>query len=95
MRQKKRPFRRLPLDERHYRAIELLAGLRDNYGDVAQAIGVSRMTLYRYRKRADFRRELRKATAKLLNAQHRELKRRFALITNADVAWLLQRIEIV
>lgn len=84
---RKRPPRRLPLQPEHRRAIKLLAGLRANYGEVAAELGVSRMTLYRWLKRPDFARELRKATAKMMRERERELKDKFALTTLEEHVW--------
>lgn len=50
-----------PLDERHYLAIELLTTVPTlNLDEIAQACGVDRRTLYRWRRRRDFARELEK-----------------------------------
>ncbi|MFD2332251.1 phBC6A51 family helix-turn-helix protein [Cohnella sp. GCM10020058] len=84
---RKRPSRRLPLQPEHRRAIKQLAGLHVNYGDVAAELGVSRMTLYRWRHRPDFARELRKETAKVMRKRERELKDKFALTTLEDHVW--------
>jgi AcrR family transcriptional regulator len=57
----KQPSQVPPLDDRHYLAIELLAELkRLSREDIAKACGVSRMTLYRWEQRKDFRREYEK-----------------------------------
>ncbi|MFM9327957.1 phBC6A51 family helix-turn-helix protein [Paenibacillus mesotrionivorans] len=55
------PKRRLPLDERHYRAIDLLTTHpRKNHEEIAQELGITRMTLFRWRNRPDFDREYRR-----------------------------------
>lgn len=55
------PKRRLPLDERHMRALSLLSDIpRKNYEEIAAELGIDRRTLYRWRARTDFERELRK-----------------------------------
>lgn len=49
------------LDERHYRAIDLLSDLRRGgrtLDDIAEELGVDRRTLYRRRQRKDFARLL-------------------------------------
>jgi len=90
-----RPHRRPPMDERHFLAIELLSGIRDNYEEVAQTVGISRMQLYRWRKRPDFRRELRKVCDRKLREQNREIKRRFTPKTAEDIEWILRSAGIV
>lgn len=50
-----------PLDERHFRAIEMIADIhRLNYEIIAKRLSVDRRTLYRWRKRKDFAEMLRK-----------------------------------
>lgn len=65
MRRKKRriryPKRRLPLQPYHYRAIDMLTQVpRMNYEEIASELGVNRRTLFRWRQRPDFDRELRR-----------------------------------
>lgn len=57
----KRGRPRTPLDIRHYLAIELLTtSPTQNLEDIAKACGVDRRTLFRWRDREDFTRELNK-----------------------------------
>lgn len=74
---KKRKKRIRPaLDERHYIAIELLTSVpTPNLADIAQACAVDRRTLYRWRKRSDFDRELRKVSRKKAEAMRRKARR--------------------
>lgn len=59
---KKRKRRRGELDDRHYLAIELLTTVpTPNLDDIARHCYVDRRTLYRWRLRKDFHRELEKA----------------------------------
>ncbi|MEI2284439.1 phBC6A51 family helix-turn-helix protein [Paenibacillus polysaccharolyticus] len=59
---KKRKRRRAELDDRHYLAIELLTTVpTPNLDDIARHCYVDRRTLYRWRLRKDFQRELTKA----------------------------------
>lgn len=92
---KRRRRRQYPLDDRHYRAIALLANARDNYEEIAQAVGVSRMSLYRWRKRADFSRELRTLTDRIHNERKRELHRKYALKTPEDIEWYFRMSGMV
>lgn len=80
---RRRPSRRPPLDARHHRAIEMLAGLRVDYADVAKALGISRMTLWRWRQRKDFEKESRKAIARFVAKKCRVTHGKFRL-TNAE-----------
>lgn len=95
MRKKKRPSRKPPLDERHYRAIELLAGSRPNYEDISQSVGISRMTLYRWRRRSDFKRELRKAVDRNLAETRRQLAPRMRPKTAEEIEWFLRISGVV
>lgn len=54
------PKRRPPLGERHYKAIDMLSNSRKygNHAKIARRLGISRMTLYRWRQRPDFQAEL-------------------------------------
>lgn len=65
---------RPPLAERHYRAIELLAEVpRKNYDEIAAAVGIDRRTLFRWRERKDFERELQKAIDKRLSSMRKRM----------------------
>ncbi|OKP81838.1 hypothetical protein A3844_24960 [Paenibacillus helianthi] len=81
-----------PLDERHYRAIALLADGRMNYSEVARTCGVERRTLHRWRQRKDFDRELRKLSAKLVNEWRRTSRERMRLRTAQDMTWYFDAI---
>jgi DNA invertase Pin-like site-specific DNA recombinase len=74
---KRKPRTRPPLDERHYRAIELLALKRvhNTLDDIAAGVGVDRRTLYRWRQRKDFDKELRKARRKMIAERRRKIPR--------------------
>ncbi|MCM3497656.1 phBC6A51 family helix-turn-helix protein [Paenibacillus sp. FSL K6-1566] len=82
-RRKKRA--RPPLDDRHRLAIELLTAVpSQNLEDIAQACGVNRRTLFRWRLRKDFERELRKVQQRKADEYRRRMKRKFnARITDA------------
>ncbi|OIB03505.1 hypothetical protein AK95_07800 [Paenibacillus sp. LC231] len=83
---KKRRSRRLPLNERHYAAIELLSDVPSrNHEDIAHILGISRMTLYRWRQREDFDKELRKAIMRKVRARYPRRKMRWDLDTPAQV----------
>jgi predicted DNA-binding transcriptional regulator YafY len=60
----KKCTRRPPLSGKHYAAIELLAESgrkRLTKEKIARKLGISRRTLYRYRQRSDFEKQLRLA----------------------------------
>lgn len=64
-----------PLDERHYRAIELLTTVpTPNLEEIARACGVDRRTLYRWRQRRDFARELDKVQRRKTEEYRRWVK---------------------
>lgn len=67
---------RQPLNEVHYAAIDLLAGKygRKSKSEIADILGINRRTLYRYRNRADFRRELAAATNRVVGEKLREYR---------------------
>ncbi|MCL6458140.1 MAG: hypothetical protein K6T85_09055 [Gorillibacterium sp.] len=96
MAQKKRKKRaRPPLDERHYLAIELLTTApTKNLDDIARACMVNRRTLYRWRLRKDFERELRKVHERKMNERSRSLKGRFKLRSVADIEWFFNTIGV-
>lgn len=71
--EKRKKRSRPPLDERHYLAIELLTTVpTPNLDDIARACTVDRRTLYRWRQRKDFARELRRK----MEARRPRIKRR-------------------
>lgn len=73
-RRKKRT--RPPLDDRHRLAIELLTTIpTQNLEDIAKACGVDRRTLFRWRLRKDFERELRKVQERKSAEYSRKIKR--------------------
>lgn len=74
---KRRKKRRRPdLDDRHRLAIELLTSVpTQNLEDIAQACGVDRRTLYRWRLRKDFQHELRKVQERKNTEYSRKIKR--------------------
>lgn len=57
------PKRRPPLGDKHLQAIQMLTDRKTygNHEDIARRLGISRMTLYRWRQRADFQKALDKA----------------------------------
>ncbi|GAA4874431.1 hypothetical protein GCM10023310_62650 [Paenibacillus vulneris] len=67
---------RQPLNDIHYAAIDLLAGKygRKSKSEIADILGINRRTLYRYRNRADFRRELVAATNRVVGEKLREYR---------------------
>ncbi|WP_449601061.1 phBC6A51 family helix-turn-helix protein [Paenibacillus sp. Marseille-Q9583] len=68
---------RPPLDERHYLAIELLTTVpTPNLDDIAQACTIDRRTLYRWRQRKDFDKEMRKVSRRKMEARRPRIKRR-------------------
>ncbi|MBP1905511.1 hypothetical protein J2Z32_002141 [Paenibacillus turicensis] len=73
----KRGRPRTPLDIRHYLAIELLTtSPTENLEDIAKACGVDRRTLFRWRERKDFTRELNKVQQRKINEYIRRGKAR-------------------
>jgi transcriptional regulator with XRE-family HTH domain len=91
----KQPSQVPPLDERHYRAIEMLTGLYENgcwhwftRQEIAEACGVSRMQLWRWEQRKDFQRELEKRRKAKLRAvfPRREELVEMALAGDAEAA---------
>lgn len=71
----KQPSQVPPLDDRHFKAIELftqvIEGKRKfNRTQIAQKCNISRMQLYRWELREDFRKELDKRTKQKLNRIH-------------------------
>ncbi|SMF91202.1 Homeodomain-like domain-containing protein [Paenibacillus uliginis N3/975] len=86
MAKKKRRTRRPPLNELHYAAIDLLSDVPTrNHEDISHILGISRMTLYRWRQRDDFDRELGKAITRKVRAKHPHRKLRWELNTPAQV----------
>lgn len=76
-----------PLDERHYYAIELLTTVpTPNLEEIARACAVDRRTLYRWRLRRDFTRELDKVMR-----HKREVHQRWL---NANVKYVLTARDI-
>lgn len=74
---KRRKSRRQPLDDQHFRAVKLLASSRLNHEDVARHLGICRMTLYRWRQRPDFERMLQREIRRVVDAQFRDLQKRY------------------
>lgn len=71
------PKRRLPLDERHYRAIEMLTRVpRMTHDEIAQELGICRMTLARWRKRPDFNREYQRLMRAITDEMYKRIKNR-------------------
>ncbi|RAV03036.1 phBC6A51 family helix-turn-helix protein [Paenibacillus sp. YN15] len=69
------PKRRPPLDERHYRAIEMLTRVpRMNYEEIAAELGVDRRTLYRWRERPDFQRAYKELSRAVAKAKFKHMK---------------------
>lgn len=69
------PKRRPPLDERHYRAIEMLTRVpRMNYEEIASELGVNRRTLYRWRNRRDFAKAYRELADAKFKAKFRRMR---------------------
>ncbi|MFD2615723.1 phBC6A51 family helix-turn-helix protein [Paenibacillus gansuensis] len=82
------PKRRLPLDIRHYEAIDMLSECgreRPAREIIASTLGISRMTLYRWERRSDFQAELRR-TIQRKAAKHQR-KVTFEMMA-ADIPWL-------
>ncbi|CAM4376111.1 phBC6A51 family helix-turn-helix protein [Paenibacillus phoenicis] len=74
----------LPLDERHYLAIELLTTVpTPNLEEIAQACGVSRRQLYTWRQRKDFTRELVKVQRRKTEDHRRWLKAKIKYVMTA------------
>lgn len=86
MSKRKRKKRALvPLDARHYQAIELIASGYHKYGEIAQMVGVDRRTLLRWRKRKDFDMELRKARVRIAEKVRKSFGDRKRLKTSEDI----------
>lgn len=95
-RRKKRT--RPPLDDRHYLAIELLTTVPTlNLEDIAKQCVVDRRTLYRWRMRKDFERELRKVQQRKIEECRRKMKHNFnARITSArDIEQVFRMLELI
>lgn len=64
-----------PLDERHYRAIEMLTKVpRMNYEKIAAELAVNRRTLYRWRERPDFQRAYKELSRAVAKARFKHMK---------------------
>lgn len=75
---KRKKRARPPLDDRHRLAIELLTTVpTPTLEETAQACGVDRRTLYRWRNRTDFKREMRKVQDRKMNEFRRGMRRQF------------------
>jgi predicted DNA-binding transcriptional regulator AlpA len=73
-----------PLDERHYLAIELLTTVpTPNLEEIARACGVDRRTLYRWRQRKDFTRELDKVQRRKTEEYNRWLRAKIKYVMTA------------
>lgn len=85
MAKRKRKRTRPPLDDRHRLAIELLTSVpTPNLEDIAKACGVDRRTLYRWRLRQDFQREIRKVQAQKTKQYLRRMKRTYIQPRNVN-----------
>lgn len=85
----------LPLDERHYYAIELLVQGRWDYTEVAKQTGVSRRTLYRWRQRKDFKREINKELKRKARERQQANKERMKPRTLDDYVRILLAGEMM
>lgn len=95
---KRKKRRRPDLDDRHLVAIELLTTVpTPTLEEIAQVCGVDRRTLYRWRLRKDFQREMRKAQDRKLNEFRRSMRRQFdARITNAkDLEAVFNALQLI
>jgi hypothetical protein len=69
---KRKKRARPPLDERHYVAIELLTTVpTPNLDEISRICTIDRRTLYRWRQRKDFDKELRKVSRMKFEAVRR------------------------
>lgn len=88
---------RHPLDERHLRAISMLANVpTPTLEEVSAAVGVDRRTLYRWRHRKDFDRLLRMTIDERLSALRKRIPKTgllaFARRGDTDViAWFFDK----
>lgn len=95
---KRKKRARPPLDDRHRLAIELLTMVpTPNLEDIAKACYVDRRTLYRWRLRKDFDKELRKVSERKSDEYRRMINREFKTrLTNAkDFEQVFQALQLV
>lgn len=72
------PKRRLPLEERHYLAIDMLTEHRKHrmtHEEISKVLGITRMTLYRWEQRPDFKAELQRAINRKLGPIVQRIRR--------------------
>ncbi|WP_134911396.1 phBC6A51 family helix-turn-helix protein [Paenibacillus sp. IHB B 3084] len=87
----KRSSRRLPLSDIHYAAIALLSDVkRPSHKEIARRLGITRMTLYRYRKRPDFQRELKREIKRRTEELMRENRGRARVRAARDIEWFFR-----
>ncbi len=73
------PKRRLPLDARHYAAIDMLSEMgrnRPNMAIIGRRLSVDRRTLFRWRQRPDFQAELKHTIMRKVSARIGRIKQR-------------------
>jgi hypothetical protein len=88
----KRPSRRPPLSDIHYAAIALLCDIkRPSHEKIARRLGITRMTLYRYRKRPDFQRELKREGRRRADEFMRENRERVRVRAAGDIEWFFRK----
>jgi transposase-like protein len=85
----------LPLDGRHYYAIELLVQGRYDYTEVAEQTGVSRRTLYRWRQRKDFKREINKELKRKARERQQANKERMSVRTLDDLDRIFRACDLL
>lgn len=95
---KRKKRARPPLDDRHRLAIELLTTVpTPNLEDIAKACGVDRRTLYRWRLRSDFAKEMRKESERKADEYRRMINRKFKTrVTSVkDFEQVFQALQLI
>lgn len=94
---KRKKRTRPPLDARHYLAIELLTSVpTQNLEDIAGACGVDRRTLFRWRLRKDFERELRKVQQRKNAEYGRRIRQRQAQVMDiGDIEQIFRVFRLI